>query len=164
MFIPSHTPSRSFSLSHWDCRQAACLKELAVAQGFEENWGFLRARPEECKPRAFETRLVKYFSNGQPFPVPVRCRSVRAPRMCNATGLSRRQQKRPLILVCSLLLRTRRGECARKEARSRGRGTRRHSSDAPGRQGGERPRTAEKRGCKGHVCDYNSGVRLPRLT
>ncbi len=35
-----------------------------MSKNFEENWGFLRARPEECKPRAFETRLVKYFSNG----------------------------------------------------------------------------------------------------
>lgn len=40
------------------------MKELAVAKGFGENWGYLRARPEECKPRAFETRLVKYFDKG----------------------------------------------------------------------------------------------------
>ena len=45
--------------------QSACLKETALQKGFNENWGFLRARPEECKPRAFETRLVKYFSNGR---------------------------------------------------------------------------------------------------
>ena len=44
--------------------QAACIKEIGVAKNFDENWGYLRARPEECKPRAFETRLVKYFSNG----------------------------------------------------------------------------------------------------
>jgi hypothetical protein len=44
--------------------QAACLKEISVSKNFAENWGYLRARPEECKPRAFETRLVKYFSNG----------------------------------------------------------------------------------------------------
>jgi hypothetical protein len=44
--------------------QAACSKQTAVAKNFHENWGYLRARPEECKPRAFETRLVKYFSSG----------------------------------------------------------------------------------------------------
>lgn len=44
--------------------KAACSKQTAVAKNFHENWGYLRARPEECKPRAFETRLVKYFSSG----------------------------------------------------------------------------------------------------
>ncbi len=47
-----------------DGAQAACIKEIGMSKNFDENWGFLRARPEDCKPRAFETRLVKYFSNG----------------------------------------------------------------------------------------------------
>ncbi|KAJ1485242.1 hypothetical protein T484DRAFT_1794285, partial [Baffinella frigidus] len=41
---------------------SAVTKEQQVAGAFESNWGYLRARPEECKPRAYETRLVKYFS------------------------------------------------------------------------------------------------------
>ena len=53
--------------------QSACLKETALQKGFNENWGFLRARPEECKPRAFETRLVKYFSNGRLAPCRLPC-------------------------------------------------------------------------------------------
>ena len=53
--------------------QSACLKETALQKGFNENWGFLRARPEECKPRAFETRLVKYFSNGRLAPCRLLC-------------------------------------------------------------------------------------------
>jgi len=35
-----------------------------VAKNFAGSWGYLRARPEECKARAFETRLVKYFDKG----------------------------------------------------------------------------------------------------
>jgi len=45
-------------------KQAACIKEKDVAKNFGGNWGYLRARPDECKPRAFETRLVKYFDKG----------------------------------------------------------------------------------------------------
>mmetsp|Transcript_8032 Transcript_8032/g.12747 ORF Transcript_8032/g.12747 Transcript_8032/m.12747 type:complete len:138 (+) Transcript_8032:174-587(+) len=44
--------------------KAACLKEKAVASAFYDNWGYLKARPEECKTRAYETRLVKYFNKG----------------------------------------------------------------------------------------------------
>ena len=49
------------AMENW---KAAVIKEQAVAAGFHENWGYLKAKPEECKPRAFETRLVKYFVNG----------------------------------------------------------------------------------------------------
>mmetsp|Transcript_70097 Transcript_70097/g.146173 ORF Transcript_70097/g.146173 Transcript_70097/m.146173 type:complete len:136 (-) Transcript_70097:168-575(-) len=44
--------------------KAAVMKEKAVASAFDENWGYLQAKPEECKPRAYETRLVKYFNKG----------------------------------------------------------------------------------------------------
>jgi hypothetical protein len=44
--------------------QSAVIKEQQVTEAFEANWGYLRARPEECKPRAYETRLVKYFFGG----------------------------------------------------------------------------------------------------
>ena len=64
--------------------QSACLKETALQKGFNENWGFLRARPEECKPRAFETRLVKYFSNGRLAPC----------RLCGSAARSRRRALR----------------------------------------------------------------------
>mmetsp|Transcript_43665 Transcript_43665/g.106751 ORF Transcript_43665/g.106751 Transcript_43665/m.106751 type:complete len:140 (-) Transcript_43665:169-588(-) len=49
------------AMENW---KAAVVKEQAVASAFAENWGYLRAKPEECKPRAFETRLVKYFNHG----------------------------------------------------------------------------------------------------
>eukprot|EP00960_Hanusia_phi_P029964 748309-Hanusia_phi.AAC.15 len=60
-------------------RKAAVIKEQQVASAFEENWGYLKARPEDLKvlsnllcfsdivvaqPRAFETRVVKYFDHG----------------------------------------------------------------------------------------------------
>mmetsp|Transcript_34173 Transcript_34173/g.66777 ORF Transcript_34173/g.66777 Transcript_34173/m.66777 type:complete len:140 (+) Transcript_34173:110-529(+) len=49
------------AMENW---KAAVIKEQAVASNFTENWGYLKAKPEECKPRAFETRLVKYFNHG----------------------------------------------------------------------------------------------------
>jgi hypothetical protein len=36
------------AMENW---KAAVSKEQAVAGVFEENWGYLRARPEECKVR-----------------------------------------------------------------------------------------------------------------
>uniref|UniRef100_A0A7S0MYC7 Uncharacterized protein n=1 Tax=Cryptomonas curvata TaxID=233186 RepID=A0A7S0MYC7_9CRYP len=45
--------------------KSAVMKEGAVASVFEENWGYLKAKPEEIKARKFESRRVKYFNHGK---------------------------------------------------------------------------------------------------
>ncbi|EKX53571.1 hypothetical protein GUITHDRAFT_100555 [Guillardia theta CCMP2712] len=57
-------PKERSAVAEMENWKAAVVKEQQVASAFEENWGYLKARPEDCKPRGFETRLVKYFDHG----------------------------------------------------------------------------------------------------
>ena len=48
--IEEHKMSAVAIMENW---KASVEKEMAVAAAFEENWGFLRARPEETKVPMF---------------------------------------------------------------------------------------------------------------